>query len=238
VSGNTAVVERGVSVIDDLSENKGLVLHARSEGCVTGLVAKLELRRLGHSVLVRAPNEFDGVANRCVESERDITKNTLSRRDPDGVRRTSSVAASASSHLRRRWHVRAGGGAELGHTLLNAAVITAVVPTRGAGAILAGGVGRWRGRIACARVTRRGGGRHVRGRACARIARTATGTVATSTSVLAGRSRVRRGSHGRVRSTTTVFHRNRGSHTSKDGSSANKSSNEGDHCVKKIKDRE
>jgi hypothetical protein len=31
--------------------NKGLVLHARSEGCVTGLVAKLEPRRLGYSVL-------------------------------------------------------------------------------------------------------------------------------------------------------------------------------------------
>lgn len=96
--------------------NKGLVLHARSKGCVTGLVAKLELRRLGHSVLVCAPNEFDGVADRCVESERDITKNTLGRRDPDGVRRTSSGATSASSHLRRRRHVRAGGRAKLGHT--------------------------------------------------------------------------------------------------------------------------
>ena len=34
---------------------------------------------------------------------------------------------------------------------------------------------------------------------------------------------------------STVFHRDRGSHTSKDGSSANERSNEGDHCVKKSK---
>src|SRR5260221_1465584 len=37
---------------------------------------------------------------------------------------------------------------------------------------------------------------------------------------------------------STVFHRDRGSHTSKDGSSANERSNEGDHLCQKIKDRE
>lgn len=36
---------------------------------------------------------------------------------------------------------------------------------------------------------------------------------------------------------STVVHRNRGCHTSKDGSSANERSNEGDHCVKKIYQR-
>lgn len=96
--------------------NEGLVLHARSEGCVTSLVAKRELRRLGHSVLVRAPNKFDGVANRRVESERDISKDALSGRDPDGVRRTRSGAARASSHFRRWRHGRGRGRAELDHT--------------------------------------------------------------------------------------------------------------------------
>lgn len=96
--------------------NEGLVLRARSEGLVTGLVAKIELGRLGHSVVVCAPNEFNGVANRCVDSEGNISKNTLSRRDPDGVRRTVSVAAGAGSHRRSRRHVHGRGRAELSHT--------------------------------------------------------------------------------------------------------------------------
>jgi len=94
--------------------NKGLVLLARREGLVARFVAKVKLGRLGHRVLVSAPNEFDRVANRCVDGERHISKNTLSRSDPDGVRRTAPVATRASSHGGR--HVHGRWRAELSHT--------------------------------------------------------------------------------------------------------------------------
>lgn len=89
---------------------------ARSEGRVAGLVAKFELGGLGHGVVICAPNEFDGVADGCVDGEGDISKDTLSGRDPDGVRRTISVAARASSHRRRWRHVHGRGRAKLSHT--------------------------------------------------------------------------------------------------------------------------
>ena len=41
-----------------------------------------------------------------------------------------------------------------------------------------------------------------------------------------------------VRCLTTIFHRDRRSHTSKEGSSANEGSDESNHSVKKSKDRE
>ena len=143
--------------------NEGLVLLARSEGLVTGLVAKFELGGLGHGVVICAPNKFDGIADRCIDGEGDISKDTLRGRDPDGVCGTISVAARACSHRRRWGHVHGRRRAELSHTFcpqvglahvntgterkptLNAVVITAVVPARGAGAVLAGRVGGWWG---------------------------------------------------------------------------------------------
>lgn len=77
--------------------NKGLVLLARGEECITGLVAKIDLGRLGYCVVVCAPDKLDSVADRCVDGKRYISKNTLGGSNPDGVRGTTSVATGASS---------------------------------------------------------------------------------------------------------------------------------------------
>lgn len=93
--------------------NEGLVLLARREGRITGLVTKIELGRLGYCVVVGAPDKLDSVADRCVEGERHISKNTLGGSNPDSVRGTTSVATDASS--RRGRHVHGRRCTELGN---------------------------------------------------------------------------------------------------------------------------
>jgi len=130
MGGRTAVVERGVSIIDNLSEDEGLVLLARCEGDVGRLVAKVQLGGLGHCVIVGTPNELDSVPDGCVEGERHIAKNTLCGGDPDSVGRTTTRAATVSrrrGHGRR--HVGSGRSAELSNTLLHTAVIAAAAQT-------------------------------------------------------------------------------------------------------------
>lgn len=87
MSGGTAVEERRVGVVNNLVEGEVLVMSARSERLVGSLVAKLKLRRLGDGVVVSPPYETDGVANRGVDSERNVTENTLCRSDDNGVGR-------------------------------------------------------------------------------------------------------------------------------------------------------
>lgn len=93
VAGRRAIEESGVSVIDDLREGETLILFARRKSRVRGLVAQLELRRLGHSVVVRAPHEHDSVAGRCVHSKRHVAKDALSRGDNDSVGGTRARTA-------------------------------------------------------------------------------------------------------------------------------------------------
>jgi hypothetical protein len=93
--------------------NEGLVLLARGEGRIAGLVAKCEFGRLGYCVVVGAPDKLDSVTDRCVEGERHISKNTLGGSNPDGVRGATSVATGASS--RRGRHVHGRRCTELGN---------------------------------------------------------------------------------------------------------------------------
>jgi hypothetical protein len=57
VGGGSAVEEGRVSVIDNLVEHEALVLLARREGAVRGLVARGELRGLGDGVVVSTPHK-------------------------------------------------------------------------------------------------------------------------------------------------------------------------------------
>lgn len=135
MGGSSTVVERRVGVIDNLSERKALVLFARCEQMVRRLVAKLNLRGLGHCVVVGTPHEHDRIANGCVEGEWDIAENTLSGSNYDGVGCARS-RASATSRSRRGGRQRhRSGRAELGNTLLNTAIISAVIPARRARAV-------------------------------------------------------------------------------------------------------
>lgn len=85
VVGNTTVIEGRVGVIDDLVENEGLILHARFEGLISGGIAKVELRRLGDGVRASSPNEANGITDGSIDGEWNITENTLSGSDDDGV---------------------------------------------------------------------------------------------------------------------------------------------------------
>ena len=100
MTGGTAVEEGGVRVVDNLSELEGRVLLAGSEGSIGGLVAKLELRRLGHGVVVGTPAEQDGVADGGVDGEGHVAEDTLGGRDDDGVGRTSALAARVGAVVR------------------------------------------------------------------------------------------------------------------------------------------
>ena len=91
--------------------NEGLVLRPRGEGYVARLVAKIKFGTLCYCVVICAPDELDSVADRCIDRERHISKNTLGRSNPDGVRGTISVTTRASS--RRGGHVHGGRLAEL-----------------------------------------------------------------------------------------------------------------------------
>ena len=88
VSGDTAVEECRVSVVDDLLEDEGRVLDTRGEGSIVGLVAKLELGALRDGVRAGHPDELDGVTDGRVHREGNVAENTLGRRDDDGVRGT------------------------------------------------------------------------------------------------------------------------------------------------------
>lgn len=90
MSWGTAVEEGRVGVIDNLREREGLVLGAGSEGSVGGLVARSQLRRLGDGVVVGAPHEQDGVTDRGIDGERNVTENTLGRCDDDSVGSTAA----------------------------------------------------------------------------------------------------------------------------------------------------
>jgi len=99
VSGSTAVEKRGISVVNNLSENKGLVLFAGREGLVARLVAKSKFRRLGHRVIVGTPKEFDSIAHGGIYGERYISKNALGRGNYDSV----GCAATATTRSHRGW---------------------------------------------------------------------------------------------------------------------------------------
>ena len=88
VSGNTAVVECRVGIIDDLSEGEALVLYAGSERFIEGLVADLQLRRLRDGMHISMPDELNRVTDRSVRHEGHVAQDTLSRSDDDGVGRS------------------------------------------------------------------------------------------------------------------------------------------------------
>ena len=85
---------------------------AGDERSIGGLVANTEDGRLGHSVVVTTPNELDGVANGRVGSERHVTKDTLSRGDPNSVScagtRASLRARGGGGHRDRRGSAERG----------------------------------------------------------------------------------------------------------------------------------
>ena len=81
-----------------------LVLSSGCEQGVTRAVAREQSGRLGDGVVVGTPHEFDGVTDSCINGERNVTQNTLSRSNNDGVGSTSAVARGVGS----RWLVAAG----------------------------------------------------------------------------------------------------------------------------------
>lgn len=112
VTGSTAVVEDGGGVVDGLLELEAHVLLAGSEGVVSGLVARKELRRLGDGVVVGPPHEVDGVTRGNGHHRRNEPLDTLSRRNDDSVglaaRRARAVRAGG-----RRGSVHGGGSTVL-----------------------------------------------------------------------------------------------------------------------------
>lgn len=102
MGGNTAIVEGGLGIIDDLAEDEGLVLLARRERSVERGIAQRELGRLGDGMRTRSPNELDGIANRGVGSERHVAKDTLGRSNDDSVSDTVGTSATCSSICRGR----------------------------------------------------------------------------------------------------------------------------------------
>ena len=85
MSGNGAVEEKRICVVDNLFKDEVLQLNTGSEGRVGSLVARSKLRALGDGVVVGAPDELDGITDGSVDSERDITEDTLGRSDPHDV---------------------------------------------------------------------------------------------------------------------------------------------------------
>lgn len=83
-----------------------------SEGSITRLVAWREFGGLGDGVVVSTPHEFDGVSNRCVQGEGNVTEDTLCWGDNDGPGCAgSSASLTFGSGSRRR--VRRSGATEL-----------------------------------------------------------------------------------------------------------------------------
>ena len=116
----TAVEEGRVGIVDDLREDEALVLHARRESMIGSLVAKLELRRLGHGVVLGTPDELDGVTDGGVDGEGHVTEDTLGGGNDDGVGRASAAGAVVAAvvgvgAVGRRGRVRRGGSAEGGN---------------------------------------------------------------------------------------------------------------------------
>jgi hypothetical protein len=69
-------------------------VNARIEWLIECFVANLESRAFSDSVVVGAPSENDGVSDRCIEGERNITKYSLGGCDNDGVRNTVCTRAA------------------------------------------------------------------------------------------------------------------------------------------------
>ena len=87
VVGNGAVEEDGVGVVDDLLKGEALLLNTRGERRIRSRVAGSELRAFGDGMVVSTPDELDSVTDGSVDGEGDVTKNTLSRSNPDDVSR-------------------------------------------------------------------------------------------------------------------------------------------------------
>jgi len=121
--GNGTVEEDRVGIVDDLLEGEILHLNARGEGRIRSLVARSELRALGNGVVVSAPDELDSVADGSVDGEGDVTKDTLSRSNPDDVGLAGPGWGSRGWGLRGRSQSRV-----LGLTLLNAVVVGTASP--------------------------------------------------------------------------------------------------------------
>ena len=79
MTGCCAVEEDRVGIVNDLIESEALVMCARSKEARCSLVADLELRGLRDGVVVRHPDEMDGITNGSVHSEGNISENTLGR---------------------------------------------------------------------------------------------------------------------------------------------------------------
>ena len=92
-----------------------LVLPARSEWRFCSPVAGKESRGSGDSMVVGSPHELDGIADRGIDREGDVAKDTLSGGDNDGVGRTR--ADIANSVGRCRWPVGGWWATMCSHTL-------------------------------------------------------------------------------------------------------------------------
>jgi hypothetical protein len=79
------VKEDWVGVIDNLLENEILQLNTRGKWRIGSLVAGGELRALGDSVVVSAPDKLDGIADGSVDGKGDVSEDTLGRSNPDDV---------------------------------------------------------------------------------------------------------------------------------------------------------
>ena len=111
MGGYTAVEEYRVSRVDDLVEDKALVLDTGGEWFIRSLVAKLEFGGLGNSVHVGVPLELDGITDGGVHCERNISENTLHWGNDDSVSYTVS-RRGVRGFSRRRWCVRSSGSTE------------------------------------------------------------------------------------------------------------------------------
>ena len=111
MGGYTAVEERRVRRVNDLGEDKALVLDTGGEWCIGSLVAKLELGGFGNSMHVGVPLELDGITDGGIHRERDISENTLSWGNDDSVSYTVS-RRGVGAVSRSRWCVCSSGSTE------------------------------------------------------------------------------------------------------------------------------
>jgi hypothetical protein len=107
MSGNSTVEEGGTGIVNNLIEYEVLDLNPGSEWSFGSLVTDFQLGRLGDGVVVGIPHEPDSITNRSIDSEGNITENTLGRSDNDGVGNTRSrTATTVRGSLSGRWSPR------------------------------------------------------------------------------------------------------------------------------------
>lgn len=159
VVGESAIEEDGVGIVDDLFKGEALLLNTGGERRIGSLVARSKLRSLGDGVVVCAPDELDGITDGSVDGERDITKDTLGRSNPNDVGLASLGGGAVGRRVLGRRH-----RGKLGLALLNAVferIVSPLVASRSVGGgrlrLISGRI-VGRGVLVLATISRKGSG--------------------------------------------------------------------------------